>query len=91
MHRLRAHPGPQPEPARRPPAGKAAPDEHRSGATARPIVTGRAATSARLHAALVENGLVAWTSGNVSARVPGAGPGGADLMVIKPSGVATTT
>jgi L-ribulose-5-phosphate 4-epimerase len=38
---------------------------------------------ARLHAALVDNGLVAWTSGNVSARVPGTG-----LMVIKPSGVA---
>jgi L-ribulose-5-phosphate 4-epimerase len=36
-----------------------------------------------LHAALVENNLVAWTSGNVSARVPGA-----DLMVIKPSGIA---
>ena len=35
-----------------------------------------------LHGALVENNLVAWTSGNVSARVPGA-----DLMVIKPSGV----
>ena len=38
---------------------------------------------AELHAALVSNGLVAWTSGNVSARVPGA-----DLMVIKPSGVS---
>jgi len=38
---------------------------------------------ARLHAALVDNNLVAWTSGNVSARVPGAG-----LMVIKPSGIA---
>ncbi len=36
----------------------------------------------RLHAELPRNGLVAWTSGNVSARVPGA-----DLMVIKPSGV----
>ncbi|MGP7995869.1 MAG: L-ribulose-5-phosphate 4-epimerase [Streptosporangiaceae bacterium] len=36
-----------------------------------------------LHAALVENNLVAWTSGNVSARVAGT-----DLMVIKPSGVA---
>jgi L-ribulose-5-phosphate 4-epimerase len=35
-----------------------------------------------LHAALPRHGLVAWTSGNVSARVPGA-----DLMVIKPSGV----
>ena len=38
---------------------------------------------AELHAELVRNGLVAWTSGNVSARVPGL-----DLMVIKPSGVA---
>ncbi len=37
---------------------------------------------AELHRELVSNGLVAWTSGNVSARVPGA-----DLMVIKPSGV----
>ncbi len=37
----------------------------------------------RLHAALVESNLVAWTSGNVSARVPGT-----DLMVIKPSGIA---
>jgi L-ribulose-5-phosphate 4-epimerase len=35
-----------------------------------------------LHADLVRNGLVAWTSGNVSARVPGT-----DLVVIKPSGV----
>jgi L-ribulose-5-phosphate 4-epimerase len=35
-----------------------------------------------LHSALVDNSLVAWTSGNVSARVPGA-----DLMVIKPSGI----
>ena len=41
-----------------------------------------------LHAALVDNGLVAWTSGNVSARLPAAGPDGADLMVIKPSGIA---
>ena len=37
----------------------------------------------RLHAELVRNGLVAWTSGNVSARVPGT-----ELMVIKPSGVS---
>lgn len=35
-----------------------------------------------LHAELVRNGLVAWTSGNVSARVPGS-----RLVVIKPSGV----
>jgi L-ribulose-5-phosphate 4-epimerase len=38
-----------------------------------------------LNLALVASNLVAWTSGNVSARVPG-GDGGA-LMVIKPSGV----
>ncbi|WP_125613038.1 L-ribulose-5-phosphate 4-epimerase [Specibacter cremeus] len=36
-----------------------------------------------LHAELTRNGLVVWTAGNVSARVPGA-----DLMVIKPSGVS---
>jgi L-ribulose-5-phosphate 4-epimerase len=35
-----------------------------------------------LHAELPRNGLVAWTSGNLSARVPGE-----DLMVIKASGV----
>ena len=35
-----------------------------------------------LHAELPRNGLVAWTTGNLSARVPGD-----DLMVIKPSGV----
>lgn len=37
-----------------------------------------------LHAELPRNGLVAWTSGNVSARVPGED----ELMLIKPSGVA---
>ena len=37
----------------------------------------------RLHAELVRYQLVAWTSGNVSARVPGT-----ELMVIKPSGVS---
>jgi len=37
----------------------------------------------RLHAQLLRWGLVTWTSGNVSARVPGA-----DLLVIKPSGVS---
>jgi L-ribulose-5-phosphate 4-epimerase len=35
-----------------------------------------------LHALLPSNGLVAWTSGNLSARVPGE-----DLMVVKASGV----
>jgi len=39
-------------------------------------------TVCALHAELVRNGLVAWTSGNVSARLAGSG-----LMVIKPSGV----
>jgi len=38
---------------------------------------------ARLHGELVRYGLVVWTAGNVSARVPGA-----DLFVIKPSGVS---
>ena len=38
---------------------------------------------AGLHAELPRNGLVVWTAGNVSARVPGA-----DLLVIKPSGVS---
>src|SRR5947209_18726254 len=36
-----------------------------------------------LHAELVRYGLVVWTSGNVSGRVPGH-----ELMVIKPSGVS---
>src|SRR4051795_6266375 len=38
---------------------------------------------AALHQELPRNGLVAWTSGNLSARVPGE-----DLMAIKASGVA---
>lgn len=37
----------------------------------------------RLHGELVRNGLVVWTGGNISGRVPGA-----DLFVIKPSGVS---
>src|SRR3984957_690678 len=37
---------------------------------------------ARLHAELVRYGLIVWTAGNVSGRVPGA-----ELFVIKPSGV----
>jgi L-ribulose-5-phosphate 4-epimerase len=36
-----------------------------------------------LHAELPRNGLVVWTAGNVSCRVPGW-----ELMVIKPSGVS---
>ena len=38
---------------------------------------------AALHAELVRYGLVVWTGGNVSGRVPDA-----DLFVIKPSGVS---
>ncbi|WDG17615.1 L-ribulose-5-phosphate 4-epimerase [Microbacterium sp. Clip185] len=38
---------------------------------------------ANLHGELVRYGLVVWTGGNVSGRVPGA-----DLFVIKPSGVS---
>lgn len=38
---------------------------------------------ARLHRELVRYGLVVWTGGNVSARVPGH-----ELFVIKPSGVS---
>ena len=38
---------------------------------------------AALHGELVRYGLVVWTAGNVSARVPGH-----DLFVIKPSGVS---
>ena len=40
-------------------------------------------TTCDLHAELLRWGLVTWTSGNISARVPGH-----DLMVIKPSGVS---
>jgi len=40
-------------------------------------------TVAALHAQLTRYGLVVWTAGNVSGRVPGE-----DLMVIKPSGVS---
>jgi len=45
------------------------------------IATARAEVCS-LHAELPRNGLVVWTAGNVSARVPGA-----DLFLIKPSGI----
>jgi L-ribulose-5-phosphate 4-epimerase len=41
---------------------------------------------ARLHAELVRYGLIVWTAGNVSGRVPGTG-----LFVIKPAGSTTTS
>jgi len=50
--------------------------------TAAAIATTRADV-ARLHGELVRYGLVVWTGGNVSGRVPGT-----DLFVIKPSGVS---
>jgi L-ribulose-5-phosphate 4-epimerase len=46
-------------------------------------IAGGRADVAALHAELPRNALVVWTAGNVSARVPGA-----DLLVIKPSGVS---
>ena len=46
------------------------------------VVAGLRAEVAALHAELPRWGLVVWTAGNVSARVPGH-----DLLVIKPSGV----
>jgi L-ribulose-5-phosphate 4-epimerase len=49
----------------------------------RPVIEALKAEVAALHAELPRNELVVWTAGNVSARVPGA-----DLLVIKPSGVA---
>ena len=52
-------------------------------AEARDAVDALRHTVADLHRELTRYGLVVWTAGNVSARVPGH-----DLMVIKPSGVA---
>lgn len=52
-------------------------------AEVRDEVTRLRAEVAALHAELTRYGLVVWTAGNVSARVPGA-----DLLVIKPSGVS---
>ncbi len=49
----------------------------------RSVVDALKAEVAALHAELPRNSLVVWTAGNVSARVPGA-----DLLVIKPSGVS---
>ena len=48
-----------------------------------PTVSRLRAEVAALHRELITWGLVAWTAGNVSARVPDA-----DLFVIKPSGVS---
>jgi len=53
-----------------------------AGATERAVARLREDVAA-LHAELVRYGLVVWTAGNVSGRVPGE-----DLFVIKPSGVS---
>ena len=60
-------------------------NQHRSTVTAEiaDVVAAIRADVARLHAELPRWGLVVWTAGNVSARVPGH-----DLLVIKPSGVS---
>ncbi|GII25997.1 L-ribulose-5-phosphate 4-epimerase [Planosporangium mesophilum] len=52
-------------------------------ASVRDTIRALRAEVAALHAELPRNQLVVWTAGNVSARVPGA-----DLLVIKPSGVS---
>ncbi|MGO3477849.1 MAG: L-ribulose-5-phosphate 4-epimerase [Brachybacterium tyrofermentans] len=43
---------------------------------------------AALHAELPRNGLVVWTAGNVSERVPATDPEVPGLLVVKPSGVS---
>jgi L-ribulose-5-phosphate 4-epimerase len=57
-------------------------DRYVSGVKTEVAIARVRADVASLHAELVRNGLVVWTGGNVSGRVPGA-----DLFVIKPSGV----
>lgn len=58
-------------------------DRYVSGVKTEVAVARVRADVASLHAELVRSGLVVWTGGNVSGRVPGA-----DLFVIKPSGVS---
>jgi L-ribulose-5-phosphate 4-epimerase len=59
------------------------PTETQVPSDARDAVDALRQTVADLHGELTRYGLVIWTAGNVSARVPGH-----NLMVIKPSGVA---
>lgn len=58
-------------------------DPYATGARTEVAIARVRAEVASLHAELVRYGLVVWTDGNVSARVPDA-----DLFVIKPSGLA---
>jgi len=48
----------------------------------RPLVAAARALLVSLHAELPRHGLVVWTAGNISARIPGH-----NLFVIKPSGI----
>ena len=64
------------------PAAGPAPDDAADAAGLTAVIDRVRADVARLHAELIRYGLVVWTAGNVSGRVPGA-----DLFVIKPSGV----
>jgi L-ribulose-5-phosphate 4-epimerase len=59
------------------------PDPYVAGVKTEVAVARARAEVAALHGELVRYGLVVWTGGNVSGRVAGA-----DLFVIKPSGVA---
>jgi L-ribulose-5-phosphate 4-epimerase len=59
------------------------PDAYVAGVKTEVAVARTRSEVAALHAELVLYGLVVWTGGNVSQRVPGA-----DLFVIKPSGVS---
>ncbi|MGP3536337.1 L-ribulose-5-phosphate 4-epimerase [Microbacterium sp. RD1] len=64
-------------------AGTERADSYVAGVKTEVAVARIRAEVASLHGELVRYGLVVWTGGNVSARVPGA-----DLFVIKPSGVS---
>ncbi|MFG6443840.1 L-ribulose-5-phosphate 4-epimerase [Microbacterium sp. P06] len=59
------------------------PDPYVAGVKTEVAVARVRADVAALHGELVRHGLVVWTGGNVSGRVPGA-----ELFVIKPSGVS---
>ncbi len=81
MHRLRAMRDEAVRQRGRQPCMSTRPDADPVTAAAIARASGR--RSATCTPSWSATGLVAWTSGNISARVPGA-----DLMVIKPSGVA---
>ena len=61
-------------------------DSYVTGVKTEVAIARARAEIAALHGELVRNGLVVWTDGNVSGRVPGA-----DLFVIKPSAIPYET